>query len=76
MSKRQEKKETNQAAAEAFVKERRAVQLAIFEQNFETGLRVYQDNKEKLSPEQVVEIENEIEANRKLIDGLKEKWGA
>lgn len=76
MSKRQEKKETNQAAAEAFVKERRAVQIAIFEQNFETGLRVYQDNKDKLSPEQVVEIENEIESNRKLIDGLKEKWGA
>jgi hypothetical protein len=54
VSKRQEKKETNQAAAEAFVKERRAVQIAIFEQNFETGLRVYQDNKDKLSPEQVV----------------------
>jgi len=76
VSKRQEKKETNQAAADAFVKERRAVQIAIFEQNFETGLRVYQDNKDKLSPEQVVEIENEIEAHRKLIDGLKEKWGA
>lgn len=75
-SNRQLKREANQAEADAFIKQRRAIQIAVFERNFEAGLRMYQDNKDKLSPEQAEEIEKEIEANKKLIDDLKEKWGA
>ena len=71
MSKRQEKIAANQAEANAFVGERRAVQLAIFEQNFETGLKIYESNKDKLSEEEAAMLEVEIERNRTLIEKLK-----
>lgn len=71
MSKRQEKIAANQTEANAFVSERRAVQLAIFEQNFETGLKIYESNKDKLSKEEAAMLEVEIERNRTLIEKLK-----
>jgi len=71
MSKRQEKIAANQAEANAFVNERRAMQIAIFEQNFETGLKIYEANKDKLSEEEAAMLEVEIERNRTLIEKLK-----
>ena len=71
MSKRQEKIAANQAEAKAFVNERRTVQLAIFEQNFETGLKIYEANKDKLREEEAALLEVEIERNRTLIEKLK-----
>jgi hypothetical protein len=71
MSKRQEKIAANQAEANAFVNERRTMQLAIFEQNFETGLKIYESNKDKLSEEEAAMLEVEIERNRTLIEKLK-----
>lgn len=71
MSKRQEKIAANQAAANEFVGERRALQLAIFEQNFETGLKIYESNKDKLTEEEAAMLEVEIERNRTLIEKLK-----
>jgi hypothetical protein len=71
MSKRQEKIAANQAQANAFLNERKTVQLAMFEQNFETGLRIYEANKDKLSEEEAAMLEVEIERNRILIEKLK-----
>lgn len=71
MSKRQEKIAAKQAEAAAFVNERRAMQVAIFEQNFETGLKIYEANKDKLSKEEAAMLEVEIERNRTLIEKLK-----
>jgi hypothetical protein len=71
MSKRQEKIAANQAEANAFLNERRTLQLAIFEQNFETGLKIYEANKDKLSEEEAAMLEVEIERNRTLIEKLK-----
>ncbi len=71
MSKRQEKIAVRQAEAAAFVNERRAMQIALFEQNFETGLRIYEANKDKLSEEEAAMLEVEIERNRTLIEKLK-----
>ncbi len=71
MSKRQEKIAARQAEAAAFVNERRAMQIALFEQNFETGLRIYEANKDKLSEEEAAMLEVEIERNRTLIEKLK-----
>lgn len=76
MSKRQEKIEANKAEQQAFLKERRQVQIAVFESNFNVGLNFYQENKDKMSEEEVALIEAEIEANRKLLDELKAKWDA
>ena len=74
VSKTQEKRAARLAEAEAFVKERRERQIAIFESNFEVGLKVYEDNKDKLTPEQVAQMEEEIERNKTFIEEYKAKW--
>jgi pyruvate formate-lyase activating enzyme-like uncharacterized protein len=76
MSNRQAKVAARQAEQHEFLKERRQLQIAVFESNFNVGLNFYQENKEKMSKEEVALIEAEIEANRKLLDELKAKWDA
>jgi pantothenate kinase-related protein Tda10 len=74
LSKTQEKRAQRQAEADAFVKERRKTQISIFEQNFDTGMRFYLENKDKMSEEEQALIEVEIEKNRKVVEEFKEKW--
>jgi len=74
VSKTQEKKAARLAQAQEFVKERRQRQIEIFESNFEVGLKMYEDNKDKLTPEQVAEMDADIERNRALIKDYKERW--
>jgi hypothetical protein len=74
MSKTQDKRAARKAEAEEFVKQRREAQITMFENNFEVGLRFYQDNKDKMSEEEQLLIEQEIEKNRKLIDEFRAKW--
>ena len=74
MSKTQDKRAARKAEAEEFVKQRREAQITMFENNFEVGLRFYQDNKDKMSEEEQALIEVEIEKNRKLVEEFKEKW--
>ena len=74
MSKTQEKRARRKAEAEEFVRERRKKQIAIFEHNFETGLRYYEDNKDKMSEEEQAIITLQIQANHDLITEFKEKW--
>jgi pyruvate formate-lyase activating enzyme-like uncharacterized protein len=76
MSKRQEKIAGRQSEQHEFLKERRQLQIAVFESNFNVGLNFYQENKDKMSEEEVALIESEIEANRKLLEELKAKWDA
>jgi len=75
MSKRQEKKEQNIAAAAEFIKERHQVQMAVFESNFEAGVQVYLANKEKMSPEEIEVVEKEMDGAQEIIDKLKIEWG-
>jgi len=74
LSKTQEKRAQRKAEADAFVKERRKTQISIFEQNFDTGMRFYLENKDKMSEEEQALIEVEIEKNRKVVEEFKEKW--
>lgn len=74
MSKTQEKRARRKAEAEEFVRERRKSQIAMFEHNFDTGMRFYMENKEKMSEEEQALIEAEIEKNRALIEDFKNKW--
>jgi hypothetical protein len=76
MSNRQDKVAARQAEQHEFLKERRQLQIAVFESNFNVGLTFYQENKDKMSEEEVTMIEAEIDANRKLLDELKAKWDA
>ena len=76
MSNRKDKIAARQEEQHEFLKERRQLQIALFESNFNVGLNFYEENKDKMSEEEVALIEAEIEANRKLLDELKEKWDA
>lgn len=76
MSKRQNKIAERQADQHEFLKERRQLQIAVFESNFNVGLNFYQENKDKMSKDEIAMIEAEIESNRKLLDDLKDKWDA
>jgi pyruvate formate-lyase activating enzyme-like uncharacterized protein len=76
MSNRQDKIAERQAEQHDFLKERRQLQIAVFESNFNVGLNFYQENKDKMSEEEIVMIEAEIESNQKLLAELKEKWDA
>lgn len=74
MSKTQDKRAARKAEAEEFVRQRREAQITMFENNFEVGLRFYQENKDKMSEDEQTLIEQEIEKNRKLIDEFRAKW--
>lgn len=76
MSKTQEKRARRAAERDEFIKERRQVQLAVFEFNFNVGIEFYENNKDKMSPEEIAQIEEEIEKNRQLIQEWKDKWDA
>ena len=71
MSKRQEKIAKNKAEQQAFLKERRSLQLRAFENNFEVGLKMYEENKDKLTPEQDAEMQALMEQNLALIEKLR-----
>ena len=72
MSKAQDKKESRIKEQQQFISERRNQQLTMLEQAYETGLRLYETNKDKLSPEQIETIEamkaKQIEALERLRD--------
>ena len=48
MSKRQEKIALAQEKQKTFLLERKKMQLAMFEQAFASGKRIYEDNKERI----------------------------
>lgn len=71
MSNKQEKKEQRVKERKEFLNERRKIQLAVFQLNFDKGLAFYENVKEKLSAEEVAVIEAQIEENKALIEKLK-----
>ena len=73
MSKTQDKKAQRIADAQEFVAERRKMQLEILEQNYEAGVRIYEAQKDKLSPEEVEQIEAMKAEQRAALDKLREQ---
>ena len=74
MSKTQEKRALRKAESEDFVKQRRQAALSMFERNFEVGMKIYEDNKDKMSPEEIATLEAEIESAKKAVEDFKAKW--
>jgi hypothetical protein len=73
MSKRQEKIKQRIEARAEYIIERRKVQLSIFESNFEAGVKMYEDNKDKITPEQAAVLEKQMEENRELLEKLRDE---
>ena len=75
MSKRQEKIQANIDRQQRFIKERRKIQLAWFEQNFEFGKQLFKDNKDKMNETEIVAMEKEMQLNVEYIANFKKEWG-
>jgi hypothetical protein len=73
MSKTQEKRARRKAEQQEFLTARKTLQLAMFEQALEAGLAVYENNKDKLSAEDIAKIEAQLEENKQLIAKLREE---
>lgn len=71
MSKTQDKKEQRLKEAHEFVAERRKIQLAMLEQAYQIGLKLYEDNKDKLSPEDAAQIERMRDDQLATLERLK-----
>ena len=71
MSKTQEKRARRKAEQQAFIAERRAQQLAMLEQAYLVGLKIYEDNKDKLSPEDIEAVEKMKEEQLAAIEKLR-----
>jgi hypothetical protein len=67
MSKTQEKRERVKAEQQEFIKQRRLQELKVLEAQFELGLKLYEENKDKLSAEEIEQMEAE---KQKFMDTL------
>ena len=73
MSKTQNKRQERVREAAHFVSERRTIQLQILEQNYEMGVKLFLDQKDTLSPEEVEQIEKMMTEQRAALDKLHEQ---
>ena len=76
MSKRQEKIALAQEKQKTYLLERKKMQLAMFEQAFASGKRIYEDNKERIPAEEIEQIEAQMKENQNIIDKLREELGS
>jgi len=67
MSKTQEKRARVKAEQQEFIKQRRLQELKVLEAQFQLGLKLYEENKEKLSAEEIEQMEAE---KQKFMDTL------
>lgn len=67
MSKRQEKIAQRTAERDAFIKQRRLQELKLLEMQFQRGVELYEENKDKLSEEEIKQLEEE---KQKFLDTL------
>lgn len=71
MSKTQEKRAQRKAEQKAFIAERRAQQLAMLEQAYLIGLKIYEDKKSEMSPEEIEIIEKLKAEQISLLEQLR-----
>lgn len=73
MSKRQEKIDRRKAEQKEFLDARKLQQLGMIQQAYKVGLKLYEDNKDKLSPEEVEQIEKMKAEQLELIEKLQDE---
>lgn len=74
MSKTQEKRALRKAQQKEFIKQRRSKELGILMFNFELGKKMFEDNKETLSQEQINELELNMFDQAKYIEEFAIEW--
>ena len=75
MSKTQDKRERVKAEQKSFIKQRRLQQLLALEAQFNYGLKLYEDNKDKLSAEEIEQMEAEKKMFEETLFKFKKEHG-
>ena len=73
MSKRQEKLEKARAEQHSFLTARRTQQLSYLEHMYEVGNKLFEDNKDKLSEEEIAQIVKMRDDQLTTLNALKEE---
>ena len=73
MSNRQDKIQANIDGQHAFLAARRSQQLMMLEQAYETGLRIYEANKDKMLPEEIEQIEKMKTEQLELLEKVRDE---
>lgn len=71
MSNRQNKIQASIDNQQEFISARRQQQLMMLEQAYETGLKIYEANKDKMSPEEIEQIEKMKAEQLELLEKVK-----
>lgn len=71
MSKRQDKIEERRKEQQEFLNARKVQQVAMLEQAYQIGAHLYESNKDKLSPEEIEQIEGMKAEQLATIEKLK-----
>lgn len=71
MSKTQDKRRARNAERIEFLLARKKLQLNMFEQAVAVGEHIYEDNKDKLSAEEIEQLEGMRKENANLLDQVK-----
>jgi len=71
MSNRQDKIQANIDNQQAFLSARREQQLMMLEQAYETGLKIYEANKDKMSPEEIEQVEKMKTEQLELLEKVR-----
>lgn len=71
MSKTQDKRARVKAEHAAFIRARREKQILYWEENLLVGEKLYEANKENLSPEECAILDKGMKENRELLAKLK-----
>ena len=67
MSKTQEKKARRLAEQQAFIKQRRTLELGMLMFNFELGKKMFEENKEKMSQEEINTLDQSMKEQAEYI---------
>ena len=75
MSKTQDKRAQRKAEAAAFVKQRRLQELKVLEAQFAYGLKLYEEGKDKLSAEEIEQMEEARKTFEESLFQFKKEHG-
>ena len=71
MSKTQDKRKRRAEERDAFLLARKKMQLGMFEQAFDVGKRIYEENKAEIPANEIEQIDAQMKENQDIIDKLR-----
>ena len=71
MSKTQDKRKARMEESKTFIQERRQVQYEILKNNFDIGVKLYLDNKEKMSEDEINQVEGMMAEQKAALERIR-----